>query len=255
MPDQPDHPDQPDQADQPTGRERLRRSLLRPSRGQAVVAVLVGLLAFAAVTQVRASGQDDTYAGLRQDQLVQALDGLQAASRKSERDIAELQTTRDRLTNSSRRRQVALQQAGIELATLSVLAGTVPATGPGIRVTVADPKGGFTLTHLLDGVEELRNAGVEAMEINDQVRVVAQTSFEDDPAGIRVDGMLLKPPYVIDAIGDPDTLTGALDFQGGFVDDVKLDGGSVQIKKEDKVDVTQTRKPQAPQWAVPVPAQ
>ena len=127
-----------------------------------------------------------------------------------------------------------------------MLAGTVPATGPGIRVTVSDPKGGFTLTHLLDGVEELRNAGVEAMEINDQVRVVAQTSFEDDPEGVRVDGVLLKPPYVIDAIGDPDTLTGALDFQGGFVDDVKLDGGSVQIKKPDKVEVTETRKPQGP---------
>ena len=62
--------------------------------------MLVGLLAFAAVTQVRASGQDDTYAGLRQDQLVQALDGLQAASRKSERDIADLQSTRDRLSSS-----------------------------------------------------------------------------------------------------------------------------------------------------------
>ena len=103
----------------------------------------------------------------------------------------------------------------------------MPATGPGIRVTVEDPKGEISLTHLLDGIEELRNAGVEAMEINDRVRVVAQTSFEDDPEGVRVDGVVLKPPYVIDAIGDPDTLAGALDFQGGFIDDVELDGGSV----------------------------
>ena len=89
-----------------------------------------------------------------------------------------------------------------------MLAGTVPASGPGIRVTVNDPEGGLTLNHLLDGIEELRNAGVEAIEINDRVRVVAQTSFEDDPDGVRVDGVLLKPPYVIDAIGDADTLAG-----------------------------------------------
>jgi uncharacterized protein YlxW (UPF0749 family) len=239
----------------PSGRDRLRHSLLKPSRGQAVVAVLVGVLAFAGVTQVRVAGQDDTYAGLRQDQLIQALDGLQSASRKAERDVADLQKTRDELSSSSRRREAALTQARKELATLSVLAGTTAATGPGVRVTVQDPKGDFTLTHLLDGVEELRNAGVEALEVNDRVRVVAQTSFEDDPQGIRVDGTLLKPPYVIDAIGSPDTLAGALNFQGGFVDDVELDGGTATVKKLDKVTVSVTRTPTRPRWAQPVPGQ
>ena len=43
-----------------------------------------------------------------------------------------------------------------------MLAGTVPATGPGIRITVDDPKSELSLNHLLDGLEELRNAGVEA---------------------------------------------------------------------------------------------
>ena len=71
----------------PTGRDRLRHSLLRPSRGQAIVAGLLGLLAFAAVTQVRSTGQDDAYSGLRQADLIQALNGLQAASRKAERDM------------------------------------------------------------------------------------------------------------------------------------------------------------------------
>ena len=239
----------------PSGRERLRHSLLRPSRGQAVVAVLVGVLAFAAVTQVRISDRGDAYAGLRQDQLIQALDGLQSASRKAERDIADLQQTRDQLNSRTQRRTAALTQAKRELSTLAVLAGTVPATGPGIRVTVQDPKGGFSLTHLLDGIEELRNAGVEAIEINDRVRVVAQTSFDDDPQGVRVDGTLLKPPYVIDAIGNADTLAGALSFQGGFTDDVQLDGGSVQVAKPKVVKIAVTRAPTQPRWAVPVPAQ
>jgi uncharacterized protein YlxW (UPF0749 family) len=241
--------------DPPSGRDRLRRSLVRPSRGQAVVAVLVGLLAFAAVTQARISDRGDAYAGLRQDQLIQALDGLQSASRKSERDIDDLQQTRDQLSSRTQRRTAALKQAQRELSTLGVLAGTVPATGPGIRVTVQDPKGGFSLTHLLDGIEELRNAGVEAMEINDKVRVVAQTSFDDDPQGVRVDGTLLKPPYVIDAIGNADTLAGALSFQGGFTDDVELDGGSVEVAKPKQVAITVTRAPTRPRWASPVPEQ
>ena len=219
------------------------------------MAVLVGVLAFAAVTQARLTGQDDTYAGLRQSELIQTLNGLQSASRKAERDIAVLEATRDRLRSSTQRRTAALQQAGREVRTLGVLAGTVPATGPGVRITVDDPKGNLSLNHLLDGVEELRNAGVEAIEINDRVRVIAQTSFEDVPGGVRVDGVVIKPPYVIDAIGNADTLAGALQFQGGFSDDVAEDGGSVKVKKHDKIDVTVTRKPAKPRYAEVVPGQ
>jgi uncharacterized protein YlxW (UPF0749 family) len=238
-----------------SGMDRLRRSFLRPSRGQAVVAVLVGVLAFAAVTQVRLTGKDDTYANLRESELIQALNGLQAASRKAERDISDLQATRDQLRSSTQRRATALEQAQKEVQTLGVLAGTVPAIGPGIRITVEDPKGDLSLNHLLDGIEELRNAGVEAVEINERVRVIAQTSFEDDTDGVRVDGVLLKPPYVIDAIGNPDTLAGALQFQDGFTDDVELDNGSVAIKKAERINVTVTRTPVKPRYAEAVPGQ
>ncbi len=239
----------------PSGMDRLRRSFFSPSRGQAVVAVLVAVLAFAAVTQARLTGEDDTYAGLRQAELIQALNGLQAASRKAERDIDELEATRDRLSSNTQRRTTALEQARKEVRTLGVLAGTVPATGPGIRITVEDPQGDLSLNHLLDGIEELRNAGVEAIEINDRVRVIAQTSFDDDPDGIRVDGVLLKPPYVIDAIGNPDTLAGALEFQDGFTDDVEADNGTVSVKKGDQIKVTVTRTPTRPRYAEPVPGQ
>lgn len=237
------------------GLHRLRRSLLRPSRGQAVVAVLLAVLAFAGVTQVRLTGRDDTYSNLRQSELIQTLNGLQAASRRAERDISDLERTRDRLKSSTQRRAAALQQARRELETLGVLAGTIPATGPGLRITVADPKGQLSLNHLLDGIEELRNAGVEAVELNDRVRVVAQTSFEDAPGGIKVDGQVLRPPYVIDAIGSPSTLAGAMNFDGGFVDDVALDGGKVTIRKQPRVLVTVTRKPTPPRYAEPVGGQ
>ena len=237
------------------GSDRLRHSFFRPSRGQAVVAVLVGVLAFAAVTQVRTTGQDDTYRGLRQADLIQTLNGLQGATRKAERDIARLETTRDQLRDDSQKRQTALAQAQAQLRTLAVLAGTVPARGPGIRITVTDPEGTLTLTHLLDGVEELRNAGVEAMEFNDRVRVIAQTSFENDGGGVRVDGVPLRSPYVIDAIGSPATLAGALSFDGGFTDDVTGDGGKVDVAREDRIDVTVTRTASAPRYATPLPGQ
>lgn len=249
-------PSPPPETSADAGRDRLIRSLRRPSRGQAVVAVILGLLAFAAVTQVRITGQDDTYSGLRQSELIQALNGLTAASNRAERDITTLEGTRDSLLNSTERRATALKRAREEAETLGVLAGTLPATGPGVRITIVDKSGRLGLNHLLDGIEELRDAGAEAIEINDRVRVVAQTSFEDSDEGILVDGTLLRSPYTIDAIGSPATLAGALVISGGFQDDVvSIDKASFKAKQSRSIEISVTRKAIKPRYAEPVEGQ
>jgi uncharacterized protein YlxW (UPF0749 family) len=234
---------------EPTAYQRIRRALLHPGRGQVSAAVLLVILGTAGVTQVRIAGSDDDYAGMRQSDLVQALNGLQAASRRNEQDIRNLQDTRDSLKDNNDKTATALKQARDELAALGVLAGTVTATGPGVRITVTVPKGRVSLNNLLDGIEELRDAGAEAMEINDAVRVVAQTSFESADNGIDVDGRVLTSPFVIDAIGDADSLATALNFPGGFTDDIQLDGGHVHIDKSNKILVTVLRRAPAPRYA------
>ncbi|MCW2787634.1 MAG: hypothetical protein JWP74_4151 [Marmoricola sp.] len=233
----------------PSSRERLERALLHPGRGQVVAAVLLAVLGIAGVTQVRIAGTDDEYAGMRQADLVQALNGLQAASLRNEQEIRDLQSTRDALRSSSDRTAAALEQARSELSSLGVLAGTLPASGPGIRITITAPQARLSLNNLLDGIEELRDAGAEAMEINDEVRVVAQTSFDAADNGIDVDGQIVSSPFIIDAIGDPESLETALRFPGGFVDDVALDGGKVTIKQSQSIEVTSLRTPVKPQYA------
>lgn len=234
---------------EPTARERAVRALVRPGRGQVTAAVLLAVLGVAGVTQVRIAGTDDDYAGMRQADLIQALNGLQAASRRNEQDINDLENTRDSLRDNNEKTATALKQARDELGALGILAGTLPATGPGVRITVTVPDSGISLNYLLDGIEELRDAGAEAMEINDSVRVVAQTSFESADGGVEIDGRVLTSPFVIDAIGDPDSLTTALKFPGGFVDDLALDEGKVTIKKSRTIEISVVRTPVQPRWA------
>ncbi|RNL65707.1 DUF881 domain-containing protein [Nocardioides marmoriginsengisoli] len=234
---------------EPSPHQRIVRALLKPGRGQISAAVLLVVLGVAGVTQVRLAGSDDEYAGMRQADLIQALNGLQAASRRNEQDIRDLETTRDALRDNNDKTATALEQARNEIGALGVLAGTLPATGPGVRITVTIPDSEISLNYLLDGIEELRDAGAEAMEINDQVRVVAQTSFENAEGGISVDGRVLTAPFTIDAIGDPDGLTTALRFPGGFVDDLALDDGKVSIKRSQKIEVTVLRKITKPRYA------
>jgi uncharacterized protein YlxW (UPF0749 family) len=244
-------------ADELTGRDRLVAALKRPApRAQLTAAILLAVLGFAGVVQVQSNDKDDTYAGTRQDQLVQLIDTLSLASQRSESEIAGLEQTRNSLRNDTDSRRTALDRAHQQANVLGILAGTLPAVGPGIRITVKDPNGLVGTDHLLDGLEELRDAGAEAIEMNDTVRVVAQTSLHDGPnGGVVVDGQQLSPPYTIAAIGDPHTLATGLNINGGFIADIEIApvGGKVAVTQSDNIEIATTRQPTAPQYAQPAP--
>ena len=241
-----------DAGPRPTGRERLMAALTaRPSRGQAVVGVLLAIVGFAAMTQVQSNERDDTYSSLRQSDLIRVLDGLAGTSQRAEDEIDRLRQTRDDLRTSTSSRQAALDQARQEASTLSILAGTVPTVGPGVRITITDDRGEIQDDTLLDVIQELRAAGAEAMEFNDKVRVIAQTSVEDTGAGIAVDGEVLEAPYVIDVIGEPTTLAGSLDFATGPVDRVRDEGGTINFEEPEEVRIDSVVKGSPPRYAEP----
>jgi uncharacterized protein YlxW (UPF0749 family) len=239
----------------PTGRQRLFSALMRPSRGQAVVGVLLAAVGFAAITQVRFTEVDDTYAGYREQDLIDVLNGLAGTSQRAEAEIARLEATRRDLQSSTDARQAALEQAQERSATLSILAGLVPVTGPGIRITIKETDAPIDVDSMLDTVQELRAAFAEAMQINGQVRIIAQSSFEDGVGGIYVDGTLLSAPYVIDVIGEPHTLAGALTFPRGPKSEFETDGAIVEIEELKSLDIESVREPEQPQYAQPDPGQ
>jgi uncharacterized protein YlxW (UPF0749 family) len=247
----PDTEPTPDPAPTPSGRGRILDALRRPSRQQAVVGVLLAVFGFAFVTQVTSFGVDDTYSGYRQQALIDVLDGLAGTTRRTEAEIARLEQTREDLRTDSSAEQAALEEARRETEDLQILAGVVPVTGPGIRVTITEDTGQVDIDSLLDTVQEMRTAFAEAMQFNGQVRVVAQTSFEDGPGGIYVDGTLLEPPYVLDVIGDPHTLHGGLTFPEGPIDQLRLDGAEVEVEELDSLDIESTVDPARLEYAQP----
>lgn len=246
-------PDEPavDEPTPPTGRDRLRRAMLRPSRGQVVVAVLLALLGYAAVTQVRFTNVDDTYASLREQDLIDVLNGLAGATQRAESEIARLERTRDDLQSSTGARQAALAQAQKQSDTLAIMAGLVPVTGPGIRVTITEDDGTVDVDTMVDMVQELRTAGAEAIQINEKVRLVASSSFEDAIGGIRVDGALVTSPYVVDVIGEPSTLQGAITFPKGPRDQFEDEGATVDVDQLASLDIEAVVEPSKPGYAQP----
>ena len=235
----------------PSGRRQLMYALRRPGRRQVVVAVLLALVGFAGVTQVRSNDVDDTFAGLREQDLIDILNGLAGTTQRAETDLNRLERTRDDLLSDTNQREAALKQAQSEANTLSILAGLVPVTGPGIRVTITEVTDQVKLDTILDTVQELRTSDAEAMQFNGEVRVVASTSFEDAEGGFLIDGTLVEPPYVIDTIGEPDALDQALSFGLGPSYQVEQDGGEMEVDQLRSLDIESVVDPTRADFAEP----
>lgn len=223
----------------------------RPGRGQLVVAVLLAMLGFAAAVQMRLTDTDDNFGGQRRQDLVALIDSLSSATDRAKSQLDDLEQTRDELLTSSQRRQAALDESRDRLEVLNILTGSVAATGPGITVVVRNAEGDEVAAALLNGIEELRVAGAEAIEINDTVRVVASTSFTQQDGLVYVDDVALRAPYVIDAIGEPGTLSEAMVFRGGFVSSIEALQGTAAIERADVVLVSSLHQVKPDEYAHP----
>jgi len=228
----------------------------RTQRGFAVLAVLLCLLLGVAIaTQARQTESGDALATARPADLLILLDSLQQREATLNTQVAELQRTLAALQASGNSDQAAIDNARSRLAALSILIGTVAATGPGVTIRIDDPGRGVTPETMLDVINELRAAGAEAMEIaagNQAVRVGVDTWVVGSPGALAIDGLTLAPPYSVLAIGDPPTLAAAMNIPGGAVDSVERVGGAMTVQQSPRVDITTLRQPKPRQYAQPV---
>jgi uncharacterized protein YlxW (UPF0749 family) len=223
------------------------------SRAQVAGAALLAILGFAATIQVQALRTDDEFSGANRPQLIQMLDGLQQRTRRLEAEISELESARAELVSGADRTRAAVNQAQARAETLGILAGTLPASGPGIRLTISDTRSAVTASLVLNTIEELRDAGAESIEVNDRVRLVAGSYVLDGQGGILVDGTLIPPPYTIDAIGETRTLATAMRIPGGVVDEVGQKGGLVTVVEQSNLQIDSLHRPATPRYARPAP--
>lgn len=253
----------PTPADRATTLRRLLTPRLR--RVDVAVAALLAVLGFAAVIQVRSTQEDGPLATARQEDLVQILNELGNRNARLQAEIATLEQARREITTGTDGSAAALADARRQAQLLGVLAGTVPARGPGLRLTITAPDERIGPEVLLNALEELRAAGAEAVQLEGsvvpeepatagepQVRVVASTSFlVGDLGGVLVDGALLRPPYRFVVVGDAPTLATALTIPGGVVDDVEQRGGRAVIERSEDVRVGAVRDLAEPRYARP----
>ena len=245
-------PASPDAGEDSFGWQRLAlMARPRATKANALAALLAILLGFAVATQVR-QNQVLGLESLRQADLVTILDNATQLSARLDQNARELQATRDELISGSTSGAAALTAAQERLDTLRVLAGTARAHGPGIRMTINDPGAKVTPPLLLDAIEELRDAGAEAIQVG-SVRVVASSYFGQAGSGIEIDGTTVTDPYVILAIGDPQTMSSAMEIPGGLSENARQLGASITITQSTELVVGALHTLREPRYARPIP--
>ncbi len=215
-------------------------------RSQLLIAGLCLALGFAIVVQVRQT-QGDELAGMRQDDLVRLLDEITQNNEELTAEGERLREDRAALLGGSD----ASRSAEDYLELQSILAGTAPVEGPGVVVSVSNTAG-ISAQDMVHVLEELRNAGAEAIELSN-VRVVATSYFLEQDGRIEVDGVALDDGHEWRVIGDPTTIAGALDIPGGALAALRSAGASVEVVQRDLVQITAIRDVDPPQFASPAP--
>jgi uncharacterized protein YlxW (UPF0749 family) len=235
------------------------KGVVRRGRSQivfgALAVLLCVLLGIAIVTQVRQNESGDSLETARPADLLVLLDSLQQREAALNTEVTDLQRALTQLQASGTSDQAAIENAQARLAALSILIGTVAATGPGVTLTIEDTAPGVAAETMLDVINELRAAGAEAMEIrggSTSVRVGVDTWVVGAPGALVVDSATVNPPYSVLAIGDPPTLAAAMNIPGGAMDSIERVGGAMVIQQSDRVDVTALRQPKPRQYAQPV---
>ncbi|MEU9454128.1 DUF881 domain-containing protein [Streptomyces sp. NPDC048277] len=234
-----------------SGRQRLVQGLwpLRVSRAQLIVALLLFGLGFGLAVQVASnSDSDSALRGARQEDLVRILDELDDRTQRLEDEKTGLDKQRQELQSSSDQAAEARRQTAEKERQLGILAGTVAAQGPGITMTVDDPKGTVQADMLLDAIQELRAAGAEAIQVNG-VRVIAGTYLSDSGKSVSVDGNKITQPYVFKVIGKPQDLEPALNIPGGVVQTLEKEQATVTVEGSAKIVVDALRPAKQPDYA------
>jgi uncharacterized protein YlxW (UPF0749 family) len=198
-----------------------------------VLVVLAGLVVgFLLVGQLRTSSRfTQQLSAETEGDLARILAGLTSDADNLRDQVATLKLQLLDLQNSSQRNDAASRSAEEQLRALQVLAGTVPVTGPGIVVNIDDPGASLHYDLMIDVVQELRDAGAEALAVNGH-RIGAASSFSDASEGIAVDGANLTAPYRVSAIGQPPTLEGGMAIPGGALDTLHAQRGvKVEVQR------------------------
>lgn len=209
-----------------------------------VVCAVVGFLLAAQLRSVKLSGAADATNAARLETLQGLYNELMDQKDGLEDQVEELQSELSLYRDQAASGDEGSEALKAELDKLEIAAGLTDVEGPGVTVILEDSSSTNVtgdeadyLIHdsdLLSVINELRSAGAEAISLNGE-RILATSEVRCTGAVVTVNGRRYAAPYVVFAIGDPDTLYSAMTMRNGVVDVLSQWGITVKVTASDQL--------------------
>jgi len=210
------------------------------------VAVLIGMLG---VGQLRSQARPAEISSLSAQELSTLVETLTTSNRQLRAGLADIREQVREYRLSGSQGESALQVGREDLRRITAFAGLAGVQGQGIVMTV---EGDLDAIALNDLVNELRNAGAEAIAVDD-VRITAGSVVVQGPISLEVDGAEVAERFVLRAIGSPDGLLGAMERPGGIISQLKLFiRATIEIRQAESVQLPATAMSLLPEAGEPM---
>jgi uncharacterized protein YlxW (UPF0749 family) len=210
------------------------------------VALLIGILL---VGQLRSQARPTEISSLPAQELSQLVDTLSERNRGDALALADLRETLREYRVAGSQGQSALDVSREDLRRISAFGGLAAVEGQGIVLSVQGALDAIALNDLLN---ELRNAGAEALAV-DEIRITHRSVAVQGPTALLIDGVEIGSSFQLRAIGSPDGLLSTIERPGGIIAQLQqFIDASITARQSDQIALPATGASLEPQVAQPV---
>ena len=210
------------------------------------VAMLLGMLG---VGQLNSQARPIEISRLSATELSTLIETLTAANRELRSGLADIRDQLRQYEVSGPRSESALQVSREDLRRITAFGGLAAVDGQGI---VMDVDGNLDAIALNDLINELRNAGAEAISV-DAIRITARSVATEGPRAMELDGVEVGERFTLRAVGSPDGLLSAMERPGGIISQLKLFiRATIQIRQAESVKLPASEVSLLPVVGIPV---
>jgi uncharacterized protein YlxW (UPF0749 family) len=210
------------------------------------VALLIGVLL---VGQLRSQARPTEISSLPAPELSQLVDTLSERNRSDSLALADLRETLREYRVAGSQGQSALEVSREDLRRITAFGGLAAVEGQGILL---DVQGNLDAIALNDLLNELRNAGAEALAVDD-IRITHRSVAVQGPTSLLIDGLEIGDSFQVQAIGSPDGLLSTIERPGGIIAQLQqFIDASIVARQSNQILLPATGESLAPQVAQPI---
>ena len=210
--------------------------------GKALVfGILCLILTFAITVQLRVSSLSESESSQTKitdklkDEIFRLNDENVKLAEKFQNTTSELDDAR----NQAAQNDSSSKDTSELIKKYTIVSGKTDVTGQGIIIKYkpSDNEAKADIVKdLRDIVNEIKNAGAEAIEINNQ-RIVGTTAIEMVKNKIEINDTEVSGNFIIKAIGDSNLMYSGLIRPGGTIENIKESGVSIEINSENAIKI------------------